>query len=183
MQVRLGVCTDTTWHAVVLCAYRSKNSPHSSPVTCEWQIKRDGAKWRGCERVILDAHKSQDASSGSACEWQFIRFTLPTVPLKHAQVLSYRISINKTVTCSASIPIPSAKEEWRVVAFSCYDQRRGLGKRLWKNITGEGYPTTGHPMSGAAQGTAVHSWVHAVAARTSAQGIFCLHTCSTAVYV
>ena len=70
-----------------------------------------------------------------------------------------------------------------MVAFSCYDQRRGLGKRLWKNITGEGYPTTGHPMSGAAQGTAVHSWVHAVAARTSAQGIFCLHTCSTAVYV
>ena len=134
--VRLGVCTSTTWNAVVLCAYKRSKSSQSNPVTCEWKIQRNGAKWRGCESVTLDAHRSQDAASGSAFEWQFIRFTLPTVPLKDEQLLSYRISVDTMVSRSASIPIPAAKQEWRVVATSCYDQRRGVGKRLWKNIAG-----------------------------------------------
>lgn len=157
--VHLGVCTSTTWNAVVLCAYKRSKSSQSNPVTCEWKIQRDGAKWRGCESVTLDAHRSQDAASGSAFEWQFIRFTLPTVPLKDEQVLSYRISVDtivhhdeqdleqafrtpaqfrtsQIVSRAASIPIPAANKEWRVVATSCYDQRRGVGKRLWKNIAG-----------------------------------------------
>lgn len=136
--LRLGVCTSSTWKAVVLVAYRCNKSSQSNPVTCEWKLEHArGAKWRSCERVALDTHEdSSSAASEAAFEWQLLRFTLPTVPLKEAQILQYRISIKKSVAVSASIPIPALHEEWRVLAYSCYDQRRGVGQRLWKNIAG-----------------------------------------------
>jgi hypothetical protein len=128
--VRLSPCTSQEWKAVVLVVHRAGNnsnsSSQSSSLTCEWRIERDGATWTRLQGTILD----------TTSEWRFSRFTLPSVPLKDAQVLQYRIRNQHAVSVSASIPIPARGKEWNVIAYSCFDQRRGYGHRLWKNITG-----------------------------------------------
>lgn len=136
--LRLGPrCSSTTWNAVVLIACKSqKNGLHASnEVTCEWTFEPSAPTWQSLtDPIILDAHSLQEDTTH---EWQFIRWVLPIVPLTEAaQSLQYRISVNASVAVSATIPIPALGEEWTVVAYSCYDQRRGLGHRLWDNIRG-----------------------------------------------
>lgn len=120
--IHLGVCTSSHWNAVLLAACKKRLS-----LTCHYSI--DGQSiWEACASESLDTHG----------EWKFVRFKLPVVTLKpSAQTVHYKFSSGSSseIACGA-IPVAGAQMEWNVVSYSCYDQRRGVGSKLWQCITG-----------------------------------------------
>jgi hypothetical protein len=58
------------------------------------------------------------------------------VKMQHQQqYVSYTIQ-NGAKEVSARIPVAGAQQEWNLMAYSCYDQRRAVGEALWHDVTG-----------------------------------------------
>lgn len=68
--------------------------------------------------------------------WQFCRIVLPCVKYtRQSRVMNYSIQC-KGLRMDGHIPIAGASEEWNLAAYSCYDQRRAIGERLWQEMSG-----------------------------------------------
>ena len=117
--VRLGVCTPASWSAVVFCACKH------GQVSCSWGIE-------GQQATSQLPSERLDECSG----WQFIRFTIANVhPTPASQDIVYTLSHGSSQV-SGRIQVPGSHQEWNLVAYSCYDQRRGCGEALWHDISG-----------------------------------------------
>lgn len=120
--VRLGRCTATEWNAVVFFACTVEN--------CSTFYGLDGSALTACTVDVMDRH-SYDSRT-----WLFCRIVLPTVKYtQQSQVMNYSIQC-QGLRMDGHIPIAGKAEEWNLSAYSCYDQRRAIGERLWQEMTG-----------------------------------------------
>jgi hypothetical protein len=118
--VRLGPCTPETWSGVVFFACKHDQ------VSVQWTI--DGQQAADpCNYEIVDQ-----------CEgWNFMRFTIPSVPLRaSSQTISYVVRYGESGNATGQIPVAGNNQEWNLVAYSCYDQRRSMGEALWFDMAG-----------------------------------------------
>lgn len=116
---RLGVCTASSWSTVVFCACKH------GQVSCSWGIE-------GQQATSQLPPEQLDECGG----WYFIRFVIANVQVTPAsQDIVYTISHGNGQT-SGRIQVPGSQQEWNLVAYSCYDQRRGIGEALWADLSG-----------------------------------------------
>ena len=117
--IRLGVCTTTTWNACVFVACKHNQLQFT------WSI--EGQQSGG---------QVQPESAGTAAGWYFFRFPLSDVQLQpQPQTIVYEIR-NGAKVVSARIPVAGSQQEWNLMAYSCYDQRRAVGEALWHDASG-----------------------------------------------
>lgn len=117
--VLLGVCTPTTWNAYVFVACKHTH------VTFSWGIE-------GQQAGVQVPAEPLDSAGG----WYFFRFPISNVQVGiGSQIIRYQIQHGSDVV-AAHIPVAGAQQEWNMVAYSCYDQRRAVGEALWRNING-----------------------------------------------
>jgi hypothetical protein len=117
--VRLGVCDSATWRAVVLVICRH------AEVEFFWQSASTPEALMSPEVMMI------------AEGWHFLRFKL-SVPLGKSQQVQYRVKDRKSLgeVRDGCIPVPGKTDEWNVMAYSCYDQRRAIGEALWRDAAG-----------------------------------------------
>ena len=116
--VRLGVCTTSTWNAVVFVACKHTR------LSFTWGIEGQQA-----------SAQVPPESLGNAAGWYFFRFPIKNVKLQPAsQTIVYSIE-NGAKTLEARIPVAGVDQEWNVMAYSCYDQRRAVGEALWRDVS------------------------------------------------
>eukprot|EP00892_Ulva_mutabilis_P003438 jgi/Ulvmu1/1466/UM011_0196.1 len=119
--VRLGRCSPTEWNAVVFFACTSES--------CSTFCALEGSSLVPCAVDVMDRHVYDSRM------WQFCRIVLPTVKYaQQSQVMNYSIQC-KGLRMDGHIPIAGISEEWNLSAYSCYDQRRAIGERLWQDMS------------------------------------------------
>lgn len=120
--VRLGRCSATEWNAVVFFACTSE--------ACTAFCGLEGTTLVPCAVDVMDRHAYDSRT------WVFCRVVLPTVTYaRQSQGMNYSIKC-KGLRMDGYIPIAGKNEEWNLAAYSCYDQRRAIGERLWQDMSG-----------------------------------------------
>jgi hypothetical protein len=118
--VRLGPCTTGTWSGVVFFACKHDR------VSVSWTIDGQQAAAPSTPEIL------------DTCEgWNLIRFTISAVPLhSSSQTISYVVRHGDNGSVAGHIPLAGSNQEWNLVAYSCYDQRRAVGEALWYDMAG-----------------------------------------------
>lgn len=120
--VRLGRCTATEWNAVVFFACTTSK--------CSAFCGLDDKGMAPCTVDVMDQHDYDSRT------WQFCRIVLPTVTYaRQSQVMHYSVQCTGQ-RFDGHIPIAGVQDEWNLAAYSCYDQRRAIGERLWQEMSG-----------------------------------------------
>lgn len=118
--VRLGVCDAATWRAVVLvvCKHTDVEFVWHSPSTQE---------------AIAPSEVMMSADG-----WRFLRFKLAVPVTDGAQQVLYRVKDRRSLgeVKNGCITVAGRADEWNLVAYSCYDQRRAIGEALWRDVAG-----------------------------------------------
>jgi hypothetical protein len=122
--VRLGVCDAATWRAVVLvmCKHTDVEFVWHSPSTQE---------------AIAPPELMMSADG-----WRFLRFKLVVPLADSAQQVHYRVKDRRSLGefKDGCITVAGKADEWNLVAYSCYDQRRAIGEALWRDVAGAPMP-------------------------------------------
>lgn len=97
---------------------------------CSATCGMDGEEPASCSIDVMDSHVYDSRT------WQFCRIVLPSVKYtRQSRVMNYSIQC-KGLRMDGHIPIAGGSEEWNLAAYSCYDQRRAIGERLWQEMSG-----------------------------------------------
>lgn len=120
--VRLGRCTSTEWNGVVFFACSSEK--------CSGYCALGENTLTSCPVDTMDQCDYDNRT------WYFCRMVLPAVTYaRQPQVMHYSIQC-KGLRMDGHIPVAGKAQEWNLVAYSCYDQRRAIGERLWHHMSG-----------------------------------------------
>lgn len=121
--VKLLACSAVQWNCAVFvcCAGGAVQLRYSTDESC----------WHIVQPRKLAQHE----------EWEFFRFEISQM-LEQPKKLRYEVLHETKVARQGTINVPGSGQEWNIVAYSCYDQRRDVGERLWehiadKNVSGE----------------------------------------------
>jgi hypothetical protein len=116
--VYLRPCTEESWSACIFVASRHRS------LSIHYDTGSNEVK-----ELPVDIMES-------CGEWFFMRFVFNAIRVRDdAQIVTYTI-VGGSQDVGGRIPVAGKRDEWNIVAYSCYDQRRAIGEKLWEDISG-----------------------------------------------